>query len=97
MDEKEKWLINACHPIENLYVYISQDEDGGESVMLLTGRAGVFPLIASDMDRAISLRSIAETVAERYGKKIRLCKFSNRKDITERHLPGLKNRGGYEK
>lgn len=97
MNEEDKFKMESTHPIEELYVFISKDKDGGEAVMVVQGNAGWFPLIGSDLKRALSLRPVAETIAERYGRAVRLCKFSNRKEITLRHLGGLKKeRGHYE-
>lgn len=98
MDDKEKreFEVHAKHPITELFVYISQDDEEGESVMVIQGQSGWFPLIGSDIERAASLRPIAETIADRYGKKIKLVKFTNRQDITHVHMRGLsKSRGKY--
>lgn len=96
MDEKAKFEIESTHPITELFAFISVDKDGREGVMCLMGPNGVYPLIGSDMKRMISLRPMAETTAERYGRKLILSKFSKREDLSKRHLPGLpKERGKY--
>lgn len=95
---KQEWEKESQHPIKELFAYIVR-EDGkeSESIMTLFGKNGAYPLIGSDMARMLSLRGIAETVADRYGKKIVLAKFTSRKDITLGHMKSLpKERGAWD-
>lgn len=96
MDDKEKFVLESTHPITELYAYITRDVDGKEGVMTLFGKGGAYPLIGSDMKRMVSLRGVAETTAERYGRSLKLVKFSKREDLTNRHLPGLKGTAKWE-
>ena len=89
MDESERSKAALTHPITEMFVYITVDDIEGEAIMLVKGRDGWYPMIGSDMKRALSLRPLAETIAERYGKRIRLVRFADRKDVTKMHAPKL--------
>ena len=98
MDERREFEKRAKHPITEIFAWVTEDEEQGEAIFTFLGKGGYFPAIGSDLDRAMSLRGIVETICERHGRKVRLCKFSDRKDITLRHLGTLKKeRGTYDK
>lgn len=62
-----------------IYAWVGEDENGSGKVGIKQGSvpAGIIPLAAMSyhLDRLAKLLPAMEAQAERYGKKIRLCKF----------------------
>jgi hypothetical protein len=72
---------NYMGRIETLWAYLSIDE-GGEGVCAAPlGPLPVVPLIAADRARVESIKPIARELAKRFGKPVRLAKFSTREDV----------------
>jgi hypothetical protein len=72
---------NYLGRIEHLWAFLSLD-DGGEGVC--AGPLGAFPVvpyIAADKARLDSLRPLAREIAKRFGKPVRLAKFTKREDV----------------
>lgn len=69
--------------INEIWAFVSRDDDGNEGVVGAT-MGGVFmPLIAADKDRLDSLRPLAKDMLRLSKKKIFLVKFSQRSEIEE--------------
>ena len=63
MDKKEhEFIQNSKHPIENMYAWIIREPDGSESIVVLEGEEGFFPVIGSDLKRI-------ESKIDKLGKK----------------------------
>lgn len=65
--------------IDVLYAYIvadkAPDDEGVPAVQMPDGM--IMPLMGADMPRVDSVRRIAQSVADREGKPIKLVKFTN--------------------
>lgn len=76
--------INYLEKITEIYAFVSQSERG-EGVVGMTmpvdGRETFMPFICAGKERMEQLKPIAVKMAKQYGKKIKLIKFTNRKDI----------------
>jgi|SRR6266849_5113092 len=74
---------NKLH-IDEIFMFISVDDDGNEGVCAFQTASGMMPMIGADLDRIESLRPIAKQLAgiqEYTGKKIRLVKFKVREEM----------------
>ncbi len=75
---------NYLEKITEIYAFVSVDE-GGEGVIGMTmpidGRETFMPFVCADKTRMESLKPFAKEIGKKSGKKIRLIKFTNRKDI----------------
>jgi hypothetical protein len=68
--------------IENIWAYVSVDENGMEGVCAVNVGGTWIPLIAADPERLESLRSMALTLAALTpNRKIRLIKLTSREEI----------------
>jgi hypothetical protein len=68
---------NYMGRIDRIWAFLSLD-DGGEGVMGAPLDGGTVPLIAADKRRLDDLIPLARRLATRFGKPIRLAKFSKR-------------------
>lgn len=66
--------------IERLYALIAEDE-GEYGIVAFSDNTYMFPMVGTDLARAASLEKIAQTIATRTGKPIKLCVFSQREHI----------------
>ena len=76
--------INYLEKITEIYAFVSQDESGEGVVgvtMPVNGRETFMPFICADKERMEQLKPIAVEMTKQSGKKIKLIKFTNRKDI----------------
>lgn len=67
--------------IEQIYAFIAEEEPGDEGITAQLTPSGWMPMIGADMDRAESLREMAQKLADAGGKPIRLVKFETRSEI----------------
>lgn len=68
--------------IKELFAFIIADKDDkDEGVPGISTPDGMMPLMGADIERAKSLKGIAQTLANESGKSITLAKFSVREDI----------------
>lgn len=74
---------NTMPRITELYAYLSVDEkDGNEGVIgAPIGPVACMPLIAADKERLKILGPIAQSVANRFEKSIRLVRFTKREEV----------------
>lgn len=77
---------NNLYKIEELYLFISEDEKG-EGVcsfqLMLNGERTMLTMVCADKDRLNSLMPYAKSIARESRKKIKLIKFTNREEIQE--------------
>lgn len=72
---------NYLGRIDQLWAFLFVD-DGGEGVCAGPfGALPVVPYIAADKARVESLRPLAAAMAKRFGKPVRLAKFTHREDL----------------
>ena len=69
--------------IENVWVFVSRDEEGNEGVIAAPVGDTLMPFVAADPKRIESLRPMAQHLAKMTKKKIHLVKFSQRTEIEE--------------
>lgn len=67
--------------IDEIYLFVSQDEDGNEGIISFPSKIGQLPLIAADKARLDSLRPAAISMKKLTPKKIVLIKFTTREEI----------------
>lgn len=76
--------VNYLEKITEMYAFVSVDE-GGEGVVGMTmpvnGRETFMPFVCADKKRMEQLKPIAIDIARKSGKKIKLIKLTNRKDL----------------
>ena len=75
---------NHLLSIEEIWVFVSKDEDGNEGVCgcPLPGGAVVMPMVCADEERVDSLRQMAQMIADNTdGHEIVLRKFSVCEDL----------------
>lgn len=66
--------------IDNLWAFLSIDEDGDEGVCAFHGSQGWMPMVATDLKRVESLKPLAQEMATE-GNNIKLVKFTERVDV----------------
>jgi hypothetical protein len=67
--------MNGQTRIESMFAYVAVDPaDNTEGVVAL----GNFPLVGADLDRAVSLESAAQAIADTTGAPVTLVHFSQR-------------------
>lgn len=70
--------------IDNLYAFISVDENGNEGILGASLPPGqVLPLVFSDMSLSDKMRDIAKGIAVHTDKTIKLVKFSNKEYVED--------------
>jgi len=74
--------------IEEMYAFVVEDtgpnDEGVLGIQSIEGEDGQriwLPLVGADMARVNSLRSIAQGIGRKIGKKVTLVHFSNRKNL----------------
>lgn len=67
--------------INELWAFVSTDEEGVEGVCAFRSVDGWLPMVAADVKRLSSLRPLANEVAKRTGRPVQLIKFTAREDI----------------
>lgn len=67
--------------INEIFAFVSVDNNGNEGVCGFSTPEGMMPLIAADPERVESLRVIAKQLAGMTDKKIQLIKFTVREDM----------------
>lgn len=67
--------------IDEVWAFISKDEEGHEGLCAIQTLDGWMPLIAADKERLESLRSEAKKLAEHTPNDIVLCRFHNREEV----------------
>lgn len=68
--------------IDELYAYVSVDEDGDEGLCAFLGPDGSWmPMVAADEARVEQLRPIAQDIIQHSGMAVRLLRFSTRSEI----------------
>jgi hypothetical protein len=75
--------VNGQERIDELYAFIVVDDDGTEGVPAFRAENMVMPLMGADMGRMGDYREIAGRIANEYGRKVTLCKFTNRETVEE--------------
>jgi hypothetical protein len=76
--------MNYLEKITEMYAFVSVDESGEGVVgmtMPVNGRETFMPFVCADKIRMEQLKPIAKKIAQESGKKIKLIKLTNRKDI----------------
>ena len=67
--------------VEEMYAYIPHEpgdpDDEGLTAMIVPG-IGSTPMVGADMKRMMSLKPVAQAMANRTGQTIRLVKFSTK-------------------
>lgn len=71
---------NYLGRIDRIWAFLSIDE-GGEGVCAAPLGGMTVPLIAADKRRLASLKPIAQTIARKFKKPVRLAKFTAREDV----------------
>jgi len=71
----------AGHKINNVWAFISVDEDGDEGLCACPINGVTMPMIASDEQRLKDLTPMAKTLAGMTGQTIKLIKLSAREDV----------------
>ena len=70
--------------IEEMYVYITHEpgdpDDEGLTAMIVPG-IGSTPMVGADEARMMSLKPVAQAMANRTGQTIRLVKFSTKTEL----------------
>jgi len=74
---------NTLLRIDELWAFISSDENGEGVCGMPMGNNWTVAMIAADQARVDSLMPVAKMIAERTSTKIKLVKFSTREEITE--------------
>lgn len=69
--------------IEEVFVFISKDEEGNEGVCAFATPNGMMPMVAADKSRLDSLRDIAKQIAQLTNKSVHLIKLSSRENLEE--------------
>lgn len=69
------------YKIEQIFAFISTDEDGSEGVIGYATHGVFMPLVGADMERIESLRPIAQQVANITHKQVSLCRFHQREEL----------------
>ncbi len=64
--------------IDNLYAFVSVDENGNEGIVASKLGNSFFPLVGADSERVESLKPFALQMAKNSKIKVNLLKFSNR-------------------
>lgn len=68
--------------INTIFAFIATDPDGNEGVAAFQDDSGVwFPMVGADMERANSLKKMAQQLARTTGCSIKLCQFITREEI----------------
>lgn len=67
--------------ISDIYAYLSVDEDGNEGLIGELINGAWMPFVACDKARLDSLEPIAQRVAQRTGRPVRLIHLSTRTEI----------------
>ena len=70
------------HIIKRMFVFVSEGEDG-EGICAFKTSDGWMPMVASDTERVSGLMPHAQMIANTTGKKITLCEFGCRIEVTE--------------
>ena len=67
------------HPVNEIWIVLSTDEDGNEGICAISGEGGmVLPLVAGDKDRVETMCEAAEKLAPYYDGVIKLVRFDNK-------------------
>lgn len=69
------------HVINEMYVFVSRDDDGNEGVVAVGSSMGMMPLIAADKERLKYLIPIARDMVGKSKKKIVLLRFHTREEV----------------
>lgn len=69
------------YKIEQIFAFISTDEDGSEGVIGFETHGVFMPLVGADMDRIESLKPIVQQVANMTQKQVRLCRFHQLEEL----------------
>jgi len=65
-----------------MFAYVVDDDDGYEGVPAYCDESGVMmPLMGADMKLAEKLRPIAQVLADKLGKSVRLVRFTGRREV----------------
>jgi len=68
--------------IEEMYAFIATEEDGQEGICAFQIKSGLWmPMVGADLKRVDSLRPMAKAIAKATGKRIEVCKFTNRQHL----------------
>ena len=70
------------HIIKRMFAFIVEGEEG-EGVCAFQTKEGWMPMVASDSERVKLLMPQAQKIANVTGKKITLCEFDCRVEVTE--------------
>lgn len=77
----------AVTRIDELWAWVAEDK--GEGVMAAMTQHGWVPLVAADLSRIQRFRTIAEAVAAKTGKAVRLVRFAAREVVEELTVESL--------
>ena len=71
--------------ITEMYAFIATEKDGQEGIMAFydASTGMMLPMVGADVARVKSLLMMAETISRASGATYRICKFTNRQDITD--------------
>jgi hypothetical protein len=81
--------------IEELYAIIAKDENGDEGIMdegimgasmVIEGQPMMMPLVGADETRVRKWIPHAVAIAKETGMEFRICRFRDRKDVTDEFL-----------
>lgn len=68
--------------IDEMYAFIATEDDGQEGICAFQSQPGVWlPMVGADLKRVDSLRPMAKAIAKATGKRIEVCKFTNREHL----------------
>lgn len=67
--------------IEQMYAYVVVDDDNTEGIPAFESSGMAYPMVGADMERAYSLRPVAEQMANDMGKKVTLVRFIQREEL----------------
>ena len=74
---------NRMPYVASVWAFLSIDQDGDEAICGMPFDGGWIAMIAADMKRVESLMPIATAMAKQSGMKIKLVKFTTRREIQE--------------
>jgi hypothetical protein len=67
--------------IDQMYAFVSVGKDGDEGIIGSIINGQYMPLVGADMERVESLRPYAQHAANQAGITVKLCLFSERKEV----------------
>jgi hypothetical protein len=64
------------HPVKELFVVLSHEDDGTEGIVAHIQGGMVHPLVTGEQQHLTVFKRIASSLAKKSGKETRLCRFT---------------------